>query len=170
MSTPLTDGINALTAYANEVTGASDTTLSDAVGRLCDGYGGGDNTFSKLFEIVDSVTLQEESYTVTFRCVPHPATYLIVSDPPGTKEFAAESKNGQTLNIAYVMFRGVEGNSAPLSKNCFAYRKTPTATESMDWWTSNVFIGDGTITVDLFAGKYKLNAGVTYYLIKVKGA
>lgn len=39
MSTPLTDSINALTAYANEVTGASDTTLSDAVGRLCDGYG-----------------------------------------------------------------------------------------------------------------------------------
>ena len=41
MSTPLTDNINALTAYANEVTGASDTTLSDAVGRLCGGYGGG---------------------------------------------------------------------------------------------------------------------------------
>ena len=41
MSTPLTDSINALTAYANETTGASDTTLSDAVGRLCEGYGGG---------------------------------------------------------------------------------------------------------------------------------
>ena len=40
MSTPLTDSINALTAYANETTGASDTTLSDAVGRLCGGYGG----------------------------------------------------------------------------------------------------------------------------------
>lgn len=40
MSTPLTDGINALTAYANETTGASDTTLSDAVGRLCEGYSG----------------------------------------------------------------------------------------------------------------------------------
>ena len=40
MTTPLTDGINALTAYANETTGASDTTLSDAVGRLCEGYGG----------------------------------------------------------------------------------------------------------------------------------
>ena len=40
MSTPLTDGINALTAYANETTGASDTTLSDAVGTLAAGYGG----------------------------------------------------------------------------------------------------------------------------------
>ena len=39
MSTPLTDSINALTTYANEVTGGSDTTLSDAVHTLASGYG-----------------------------------------------------------------------------------------------------------------------------------
>ena len=38
---PLTDAITALTTYANSVTGASDTTLSDAVGTLAAGYGGG---------------------------------------------------------------------------------------------------------------------------------
>lgn len=41
MAQPLTDAINALTTYANGVTGASDTTLSDAVRSLADGYGGG---------------------------------------------------------------------------------------------------------------------------------
>lgn len=41
MAQPLTDAINALTAYANTVTGASDTTLSDAVATLASGYGGG---------------------------------------------------------------------------------------------------------------------------------
>ena len=41
MSSPLTDKINALTAYANEVAGESDTTLSEAVHTLADGYGGG---------------------------------------------------------------------------------------------------------------------------------
>lgn len=41
MATPLTDAINALTTYANGVTGASDTTLSDAVDTLAAGYGGG---------------------------------------------------------------------------------------------------------------------------------
>ena len=41
MATPLTDSINALTTYANEVTGASDTTLSDAVHTLVSGYGQG---------------------------------------------------------------------------------------------------------------------------------
>lgn len=39
--TPLTDEINALTTYANTVTGESDTCLSDAVATLADGYGGG---------------------------------------------------------------------------------------------------------------------------------
>ena len=37
----LTPKIEALTAYANEITGKNDTTLSDAVASLADGYGGG---------------------------------------------------------------------------------------------------------------------------------
>lgn len=37
----LTSRIQALTSYANEVTGASDTTLADAVATLADGYGSG---------------------------------------------------------------------------------------------------------------------------------
>lgn len=41
MATPLTDAINALTTYANSVTGQSDTSLSDAVDTLAAGYGGG---------------------------------------------------------------------------------------------------------------------------------
>ena len=41
MATPLTDAINALTTYANSVTGESDTTLSDAVYSLANGYGQG---------------------------------------------------------------------------------------------------------------------------------
>ena len=41
MAQPLTDAITALTRYANETTGASDTTLSDAVETLVAGYGQG---------------------------------------------------------------------------------------------------------------------------------
>ena len=55
MSTPLTDSINALTQYANETTGKQDTTLSDAVGSLVEGYGGGN---WKTLE----VTVSEEIY------------------------------------------------------------------------------------------------------------
>lgn len=55
MATPLTDSINALTQYANETTGKQDTTLSDAVGSLVEGYGGGS---WKTLE----VTVPEEIY------------------------------------------------------------------------------------------------------------
>lgn len=41
MAQPLTDAITALTRYANETTGQSDTTLSDAVETLVEGYGQG---------------------------------------------------------------------------------------------------------------------------------
>ncbi len=41
MTRPLTDAINALTTYANEITGADDPDLSSAVRTLCDGYGQG---------------------------------------------------------------------------------------------------------------------------------
>lgn len=41
MTKVLTPKIEALTAYANTITGKNDTTLSDAVASLANGYGGG---------------------------------------------------------------------------------------------------------------------------------
>lgn len=41
INNPLTSNINALTEFANSVTGESDTNLSDAVHTLADGYGQG---------------------------------------------------------------------------------------------------------------------------------
>lgn len=54
MATPLTDSINALTTYANEVTGASDTTLSDAVHTLANGYGQGGGITQGIEVVTDS--------------------------------------------------------------------------------------------------------------------
>ena len=55
MSTPLTDKINALTALANETTGASDVTLTDAIQSLIDGYGHGNG----CLELWKTVTIEE---------------------------------------------------------------------------------------------------------------
>lgn len=44
----LANGITALTTYANEITGESDTNLSDAVRSLADGYGQGGSSLTKL--------------------------------------------------------------------------------------------------------------------------
>ena len=50
---PLTDGITALTTYANEVTGGADETLSDAVETLASGYGQGANIAQGTFMCED---------------------------------------------------------------------------------------------------------------------
>ena len=55
--TPLTDAINALTTYANTVTSASDTTLSDAVATLAAGYGGGG---SSPVTVIDTITVSAQ--------------------------------------------------------------------------------------------------------------
>ena len=68
MAQPLTDAINALTRYANEVTGQSDTTLSDAVRTLCDGYGGGGAT---PFELLEEITVTEAVRAVTIDLTPY---------------------------------------------------------------------------------------------------
>lgn len=51
----LTSRIQALTSYANEVTGASDTTLADAVATLAEGYGS-----SNVQVHVEEITYNEE--------------------------------------------------------------------------------------------------------------
>lgn len=70
MATPLTDSINALTQYANETTGKQDTTLSDAVGSLVEGYGqGGFNPFAyayKCEEMFRDTTLPIEDFILDF--------------------------------------------------------------------------------------------------------
>lgn len=62
-TTPLTDAINALTTYANEITGQSDTTLSDAVESLVDGYGGGSG--DSLVELCNGTLTRLDDDSIT---------------------------------------------------------------------------------------------------------
>ena len=52
----ITPKIRALIQYANEKTGAADTTLGDAVKTLCDGYGGGGGGYYEGTFILSSNT------------------------------------------------------------------------------------------------------------------
>ena len=61
--TPLTDSIEALTTYANQVTGASDTNLSDAVYTLAQGYGGGGGT-SNMSDLLKA-RFEKQGYVFT---------------------------------------------------------------------------------------------------------
>lgn len=59
----LTSRIQALIAYANEVTGESDTTLANAVASLADGYGGSGGSFEGLQLVsIDQTTGRPTAY------------------------------------------------------------------------------------------------------------
>jgi len=65
----LTDSIEALTTYANGVTGESDTNLSDAVHSLGSGYGGGSSAAVKYsrYELTGDTTFQDFLSAIQYR-------------------------------------------------------------------------------------------------------
>jgi hypothetical protein len=69
MEKVLTPKIEALTAYANGITGKSDTTLSDAVASLADGYGQGGG-ISQGIEVVTDSSGQITDYIFHMETVP----------------------------------------------------------------------------------------------------
>ena len=73
MTQPLTDAIEALTQYANTVTGASDQTLSEAVATLASGYGGGGG-----LELLTSVTTSEQALNMQIDFDPSWADYSFI--------------------------------------------------------------------------------------------
>lgn len=84
--TPLTDSIEALTAYANQTTGASDTNLSDAVYRLVQGYGSGGNSAFEIEEVVvgeNSVTNMNDAHDYFFNNWAL-GNFLLLKDNPDT--------------------------------------------------------------------------------------
>ena len=119
MSTPLTDRITALTASANAVTGASDTTLTDAVGRLCEGYGGGDVPWKRI-------VLESDYYNTG---VPNLMNFLGIdgTDVLNGRTYFAEllnnnydQPNGKNFRIRFVIFKVFDGYDGEI--NAFIIR------------------------------------------------
>lgn len=107
MSTPLTDSINALTTYANEVTGASDTTLSDAVHTLASGYGGGGSGLE--YETGTYTAASDSNPTISFSNS-HNTAPAVVIFVDSTGEAQTTSNRGTVCvlgNIGAVVSGGV---------------------------------------------------------------
>ena len=149
MSTPLTDSINALTTYANEVTGASDTTLSDAVHTLASGYGGGSSGLA--YETGTYTAASNSNPTISFSGS-HNSAPIFVMFVDSTGEAQTTSNRGTVCvlgNIGAVVSGGVPygggsadgvysafyrgsssdtgggGNRSPISNNLTASGFTP---------------------------------------------
>ena len=161
MSTPLTDSINALTAYANEVTGASDTTLSDAVGRLCEGYGGGNDDF----EVIERFSFEEDTSEYTFTHT-GAGRYIFCEDPILTLQKAIDEHRPthSLFSGSFVIYR--TGSGTMLRQEVSLVY----ATSGVDFWGSGATLnGDyATIKIANSNSNIKFRAGVNYQILKMK--
>lgn len=114
---PLTDGINALTAYANTVTGESDTTLSDAVASLADGYGQGSGSDYEGLEVQYNSNKETTGYVWHGRTVPNYAltrlqysssSILPISFPDLPTYFGSNALMFARIKVSWADLREVE--------------------------------------------------------------
>lgn len=123
-----------------------------------------------LLEIVSSVTPDENTTSMEFPLSDiKTGMYIIVSDPPGTPDFASQQTEAETLNMVEFDIRGVTGGSLQSQGYTICYRKTPTSAQETDWWTPKITLEENGIIVNPTQGRYSYLAGVTYYLLRVKG-
>ena len=144
MATPLTDKINALTTYANEVTGESDTTLSDAVASLASGYGqGGGGTDEGLVRVLENTLTELTSDNVT-RLISYALrgrTALTKVHLKNCKQVSDNAFNGCS-NLAILVLPGLNanmGNSALCSMVKLTHADLGPETTSI---TASCFSGD----------------------------
>lgn len=75
---PLVEGLTALTTYANEVTGASDTTLSDAVETLVVGYGQGGGVWTQKITVESAIALGGDFADLISNNLPSDKTFCVI--------------------------------------------------------------------------------------------
>ena len=135
MAQPLTDAINALTRYANETTGASDTTLSDAVETLVEGYGhGGGGSmphFLEPSEQIGTITV-DESNTLAVKTA-------LASVPTGTTVVAFCET---ALRYKILLLYKRANNNVTVSTGFTATGYGNTAFNVATWTDSNLGVGD----------------------------
>ena len=137
MATPLTNSINALTAYANEVTGGSDTNLSDAVHTLASGYGGGSGNVK-----TGSFTQAQTSSVCTIDVGSNDWTHLLVI--PRVYPYAVGAS--RCIGVKYVNMQWMRMVSAYGASS----DTSTTASAGSSWGvsvnTAQIQVNDGVVT------------------------
>lgn len=157
MSTPLTDRIEALTAQANATTGASDTTLTDAVGRLIGGY--------QILDIVEKVNLANDAFQII---IPFDGSgsHYVVPYPPVTQEDAAAS--GYSYVFAGGGFLYAETSNALVAFPSSVYNNSG----QLGYWGGKVSFADNTKQNIIFRGNTADNVRMLgnreYYVLRPK--
>lgn len=157
MTKVLTPKIEALTAYANEITGKNDTTLSDAVASLANGYGQGGS----------GLEYEEGTYTATEDSIPTINFATSHTKAPDIVVFIDVSEDHATVGNTITMFMfvnvlaffGFEWASANKVSKFYVYGRlssTLNAASAASSYTRN----------DITASEFKPYGGTTAFLCR----
>ena len=114
---PLTEGLMALTTYANEVTGQEDETLSDAVTRLVAGYGGGSSLPSIISKIDGGSFTPTSDEATSSYSIPHnlgtaPTGVVIWATNIVKESYASRTVNMLQMTDSYYTLLQVNTNGS----------------------------------------------------------
>lgn len=169
MSTPLTDSINALTTYANEVTGGSDITLSDAVHTLANGYGGGGSILGKYVAILSyrfQYVIFDESQDVVVDCsdVEYIDTYGNRSTPAMRNMF----NNARRLRSITLQNLNIYSNAFDMTEFAFKDGNYGAYNDNLENVSIPNCVITPTVTLMAFAGRTKLkNIDILFDMSKI---
>ena len=130
----------------------------------------GGSIFDEFLEIVDAVTPESEVYEIEFHFDLIPGIYFISANPPVTRQVAALQSQAQSFCGGTFQLRGIENGSITVATSVsLTYLKQPSATQEVDYWTSNCTLTNSGIIYAATANRFPLIAGYTYYLFRAKG-
>ena len=132
---------------------------------------GGSSIFDQMIEILDSFTPTENIGTHKFMCEVIEGAYFILANPPMNIANSQNTSGDQALSMTYFAVYGINNK---IARNAASTNVKKTVSNDMhyDYWSASVTIeSDGfTIMPGNSAVRKYFAAGVTYYLLKVKGA
>lgn len=157
-TTPLTDAINALTTYANETTGASDTNLSDAVETLVDGYGQGGGTVD-VDDIVNGTYPSGDIVIDTARILHDYSIYkntaitsIFSSSVKSLGSYAVNSNSALRTFVGTVLDSGIGNYGLAKCTNLEAIDILGRDSSSTTTIAANAFNGDTSLSVLILRG------------------
>ena len=160
MATPLTDSINALTQYANEVTGKQDTTLSDAVGSLVEGYGGGSKVITGTYTPAEDVFVKDVQIPHNLEIVPD----FIIAYADGISSDASYTSTYIVIGTCTKINATSPQTPANHQTFLFVTRKNFDQLwvqyENVD---GTKFLNKSWVKIPYYSSENKLKAGVTYH-------
>ena len=168
MSTPLTDSINALTTYANEVTGGSDTNLSDAVHTLASGYGGGGGL---EYEEGTYTAASDSNPTINFTNSHSTAPALVVFVDTDSYVSQAAGILYSFVGLTALFGQGVEISSTTTRDAFFGFVRIGSNGSSSTGFKSITTVSDHVtntgFTPNFDGSTYKCKSGKTYKWIAI---